>query len=771
MNNSHFRRDHQRPLSALLAAVLLSGCASVQRGPLLPIATPAAPAPATAERASDPLAANPDSLAEPVAEPTLIRGNDKMFNPPKARPGAVPAGPAVSLKFEQAPVTEVVHAVLGDILQLPYLINQPVSGALTIHTQSPLPRDKVLPVLEAVLQANGLAMVRDAAGVFHVGKPETLRGVAPSLGNAGGALPPGQNLVIVPLQFVGAAEMAEILKPVAPAEAFVRIDGTRNLLVLAGSRAQVEGWMDIVSTFDVDILKGMSIGLFPLKHGSVSEVDAALKSLLGGAAQRGGTTPPKAPGNASTAPGGTAGSAQQPPAEASALELPGPLGSMVKVVAIERLNALLVISPRAHYLDLAREWIEKFDQPRDGGNEPHLYVYPVQNGSATHLAGLLNGIFGGQTAQVGRSTDSGVAPGLQGGMLGNRNTGMNTNTLGTGSLGGGLGSLGALGSGNQQAQPQTAQVVLANNVRVVADEVNNALLIYAPRAEYTKIESALRRLDIAPTQVLIEATILEVSLKDDLKYGLQWYFEGSGGRNGWNGIGVLNSARTGAIAASQPGFSYSIVNQVGQVRAVLNALAEKSLINVISSPSVMVVDNHTAAIHVGDQQPIQSAQTTTDGGNTTTSIQYKDTGVMLSVTPSVNAGGMVAMNINQTVTDVGDIDVATGQRSFLQRQVSSRVAVRSGESIVLGGLIKDNTSRGRSGVPWLQDIPLIGSAFSTTTDSGVRTELLVMLTPRVVQSDAEVRQVGDELKKRMRALDFLPQRISAEGSTPAGEAR
>ena len=249
-------------------------------------------------------------------------------------------------------------------------------------------------------------------------------------------------------------------------------------------------------------------------------------------------------------------------------------------------------------------------------------------------------------------------------------------------------------------------------------------------------------------QVLIEASIIEVSLSDDLQYGLEWAFDNNlGGGN--TGTGLLD---LGGGLGPGPGFSYSITNSAGEFKAVLNALAEKSLINVISTPSVLVLDNHTASIHVGDQQPIQSQTTFTDGGNVQNSITYKDTGVKLEVTPSVNDGGLVTMEISQSVIDVGLIDPATKQRSFRSRDVNSKVAVRDGESVVLGGLILDNETEGKGGIPLLMDIPVLGSLFSTTTNSSVRTELLVFITPRVVESDEDLRLLNAEMRSRMRGL-------------------
>jgi general secretion pathway protein D len=299
----------------------------------------------------------------------------------------------------------------------------------------------------------------------------------------------------------------------------------------------------------------------------------------------------------------------------------------------------------------------------------------------------------------------------------------------------------------------------SQGARIIADELNNAVLVYSLSGEYAKIEATLKRLDREPTQVLIEASIIEVTLGDDLRYGLQWSFTDKA-RNGLTGTGVFSSVEGGVLGDSLAGFSYTLKNSLGQVRAVLNALAEKSLVKVISSPSLMVLDNHTAAIAVGNQQPIRSTETVTSGGNVSTSIQYKDTGVNLQVTPSVSAENIVTMQINQAVTDVGQIDTATSQRSFLQRQIVSKVAVRSGETLVLGGLIRDNDTTGKSGIPLLSEIPVVGALFGTQTRNASRTELLVVITPRVVRSDADAREVGAELRERMKSFtgnDMFPR--------------
>jgi general secretion pathway protein D len=682
----------------------------------------------------------------------VFKGTGEVIAPARPRAERAPASQDVSFKFEQAPVREVVHAVLGELMGFTYVIHQPVGGTVTVSTAAPVPADQALSVLEAVLQANGVLMVQDAAGVFHVGPPDALRGIVPTPKRSDMVpLAPGFGTLIVPLKFIGAAEMAEILRPIARPEALLRVDNVRNLLVLAGSRNQLDGWLEIVRIFDVDLLKGMSVGVFPLQYASVREIDSALRSLVSGAEA---AAAPAAPAQAQRAP---PQAAAQVAAEALARH---PLFGALRIIPLERLNSLIVIAARPAYLDEIRVWIERMDRPTEAGGEPKLFVYQVQNGSASHLANVLNSLFG--TGTGGGAADAGVAPGLRP-ATGATGAGTRVGTAAQGALAGTTRAAPSVAGG---ALPQTGTRAagttgvtagsLATGVRIVGDDLNNAVLVYATPLEFAKIEETLRRLDAPVTQVIIEATIVEVSLVDDLQYGLQWYFTDSM-NNGYTGQGQLNLNRTGPILPVQPGFSYSLINSLGQIRVVLNALAERSLIRVISSPSVMVIDNHTAAIQVGDQQPIRTSETVTSGGNVTTSIEYKDTGVLLSVTPSVNSGDVVAMTINQSITDVGQIDIATGQRAFLNRQIGSRVAVRSGEALVLGGLIRDSVTDGSTGVPLLSRIPVLGALFGKQSRNGARTELLVVITPRVVRNSHDAKEVSVEMRDRMRGFRALVQ--------------
>lgn len=804
--------------SILLLALLASGCASSQGGPAAnpaPSSVPvvaaggagavgndggqapvpalssvSAPAPALATPATAEVqpagASGVASGAEakrPAATSKLFPGDDKLFKrdvAPKVDP-VLARGDRVALNFENVTVGNLATALLGDLLKLNYTVDAGGDTVVSLHTRQPLLRTQVLDVLDAVLLPHDLAIVRDNAGVYHVTKRTVTLGARPVVGSANFKDLSGSGTVIVPLNHIAAAEMAKILAPIAPKEAIVYVDTMRNLLVLQGSKGQLGGWLEMVEAFDVDFLSGMSLGVFVLENANVNVVRDALQAMLGSdkSSDPYGGASAGAPAGAS--PGGaSSGAAAGGAAGGASAQLANPLGGLIRVFPVERLNALVVVTPRAHLLTQVETWIRRLDRPTDT-LEASLFVYPVQNGSALQLAEMLNGLFGGQSAQSGKAgagVAGGSAPtqfnqgaattvgGNSGTSGGNANPFAGTSTgSGAGGTSGSSGFQSMAGAAGGKTSPNnmslTSTSQLDGNVRVVADEKRNALLIRAPRMEYRRIEQALRELDKAPSQILIEASIVEVSLTGNLQYGVEWFVQNSLS-NGREGQALLNMRESGSIGPKQPGFSYTIFNKAGMVRATLNALAEKSQVRLLSNPSVMVLNNHNATILVGQQTPIKSSTSVSTGNNLVTeSITYKDTGVMLSVTPSVNAGGLISLDISQQVTDVGEQDGPTGQRAFLTRQINTRVAVRSGEPIVLGGLIRENETNGRNGVPVLSSLPVVGALFGNTTNNSNRTELLVLLTPRALENDDELRAASAELRDRMRSLSLQSQPSSA----------
>ena len=709
-----------RTLKIVLVSCLLASCATMDsEQATTDVASPqhsAAPASKAFVDASAALSTSASALAdvnagEQRADPTFYRGNDAQWRMPALPEPVKFIGDDVSLNFEQAPLSEVMHAIMGDILQLDYVVDRPVQGQVTLRTRTPIPRGELLEVLESLLKANNALLIKGSDGRYLVTGSQGSR-LSPEISNPASS-DAGFSTIIVPLRYISATNMAEILQPVAEERSFVLVDNRRNILMLAGTRDQLDGWLDIVTTFDVDQLQGMSVGMFPLENSNVEDAAEALSAMLDSGGQE----------------------------------------DLVRVVPVKRLNSLLIVTPRSHYLDTLGVWIERLDSVPDSKFEKRIFVYPVQNTSARRISELLNGLYADElgvvtTMESGADGGGGVAPGMSGESIGGGSSGVSAGSNNDErDMGGKIMSIGAMSDSRGPS--------MMEDVRVVADDDNNALMIYSTGKQFDMIKTALEQLDTVATQVIIEASILEVSLNDSLEYGLEWTF--SNGLNSDNeGTGILSAVGGPLSAANGAGFSYTVANAAGNIKAVLNALAKESLLNVISTPSVMVLDNNTAFIHVGDQVPIISEQST--GLNVddriTQSVTYKDTGVQLEVTPSVNAGGLVTMDIQQSVTDVGP-QVEGQQPTFLERSIMSRVSVRSGQSVVLGGLIRENASNAESGIPFLQDLPWVGSLFGSTKKGNRRTELLVIITPRALVSENDLREVSEEMRAQIRHMELI----------------
>lgn len=672
----------------------------------------------TAVPASPEAAAETASDAEPRSE--VFPGTGRVVRPAKAEPGENGSGD-ITLNFEDTDIRKVVDEILGKLLGVNYVIDPKVKGMATLQTGRPLREEDLLPTLETLLRMNGAALV-DADGVYKVlPAADAVRGkTTPQLGGSVGALPSGYRVQVVPLKYVGVTEMAEILKPLAPEGSIIRTDKLRNLLVLAGTGPEMRHLLDTVHIFDVNWLEGMSVGFFTLENIDLEDLMGDLKPLLG--------------------------------AELGALD------GALRVVPVERANGVLVVSPQAEYIETVGQWIRRLDR-LGGGNTRRLFVYPVQNGKAENLASLLSQLFAAEQ-KAGTVDTPDLAPNrtptrLTSGETTDSDGGQNKQPAAASS-----------GGGSSRARQQVSTVLSGsdksfgrNEIRVVADTENNALLIMATPQDYERITDALKRLDKTPLQVLVEATIAEVRLTGELQYGLQWFFKTHHGdkTGNWTLDNSLDSSESSGLGNLFPGFNYTLVDSLDQVRAVLSALASRSKLKVLSSPSVMVLDNRTANIRVGDQVPIvtqQQQSTTTANSNIVNSVEYRDTGVLLSVTPRVNPGGLVIMDIEQEVSDVAPTTTSgLDSPTIQQRRIASSVAVHSGQTVVLGGLMRENISNARAGVPGLQDMPVVGNLFGQKDNSSRRTELVVLLTPKVIAGDTDVRAVTEEFRNKLQRLE------------------
>jgi len=603
----------------------------------------------------------------------------------------------VTLNFEQADLREFLRVVFESILQENYLIEDQVRGTVTLHTTRPVTVAAVMPIVEAVLESNGAAVVRDD-GVYKVVPIANAEfsASAPSVGRIrSGSTAYGTQ--VVPLEHVSAREMETVLRPFVGEGSSLRADPTRNVMIISGPRYRVDELLATLRTFDVDWLGGMSFGIFRLQYADAATLAEELGAIVGGG------------------------------------EGAGPLADIVQIMPVERLNALLVIAHRPEHIERLRALIDEFDWGVEGSSGRRLYVYELENGKAENIAASLQQIFGvtGDQAQAGLFGPVGTDVFRTAEAL----------TMPPPNPGPDL----AVADG---ALPEDGFFAESSSeIKIIADVDNNAILVLANQQDYRSIEAAIRRLDIAPRQVLIEATIAEVSLSDTLTYGVRWFLQTSNGGRGFNA--------PVPTAAEGDGLALAFFDDDHDLSAFFDLLGTESSVKFLSTPQVMVLDNQTANIRVGDQIPVttRSSQSTTNpDAPIVTEVQFRDTGTLLTVTPRINAGGQVSLEISQEVSLPGTSPAVGGggNVSIAQRTINSSVIVQSGQTVVLGGLILETTNEGRSGIPVLMNIPVLGKLFSTLSEDTFRTELIVTVTPRVIENPRAIQQVTEELRERMR---------------------
>jgi general secretion pathway protein D len=491
-------------------------------------------------------------MPPPSSPSEIIRGNGRLIGPPPTHPSGNPHEPAdITLNFINADVKDVAKAILGDYLHLNYEIAADAKGSVTIQTSQPLTRSQVMPIFEQVLRLNGMAVV-ETNGVYRVAP---IAEVSPAIGALSRAHGHdgrmGYGIEVVPIHFLSAAEMEKLLKPLAPTEGIVHVDAARNVLIIEGTQEERQTLLDDIAMFDVDWMAGMSFAVFNPQYVDAVELDRELTQVLGG--------------------------------------LNSPIASVVRLVPIARLNAILAISPQSRYLEQLQAWVGRLDRPGQG-SERRVFIYHVQNGRASDLAATLMRVYGEKLAQ-------GPVPGApsdQAPSAADSNPAQSVPAPLPPTQTGGAGDSPATG----------------NRLSITTNEPSNALVILATPQEYSGLLTAIHELDTAPLQVFLEASIAEVTLTDDLKYGLQYFYQ----PNSSNTV-VLTDTATTAITSVLPGFSYAFTNG-NSIKVILSALATKTNVEVISSPKLLVLNNQTATLQVGDRVPViteQAISTVTTG--------------------------------------------------------------------------------------------------------------------------------------------------------------
>jgi len=600
-----------------------------------------------------------------------------------------------SLAFVDADVKRVVDAVMGSMLSANYTIDSDVTGTITLRTAQPVAEESLIPLLEEALAGVDAAIIKRNDGYRIVSRKNARASASVAIAQRSEGDPqtfapssPGFASEVVPLQFASADNLAKLIEEfLGDGIASATRDGTNSLLI-AGSADERDAAKRLVARFDVDNLAAMQFEIYRLDNVDADTLVAELEEIF------------------------------QPPYNI--------LGSRVRLAPLPRLKSVLgVASSRA---DLARiePWIRRLDSGVSGKRK--LYSYAVQNGRAREVASALQSVLGSSVDVAATAPAAGREPRERIDVGGNE----------------------ARITAPQRDQPAAASAAApqaggdGRGPRIVPNDQNNSLLIYADGEEYQFLREALEKLDQPVAQVLIEATLAEVTLNNDLQFGVN--FSVLDGVSTQTRITQSNTSG-GIPAAIFPGFSVSVIGNTAA--AVLNQLESKTNVRVLSAPKLLTLNNETATLQVGDQVPIitqQAQSVVTPGAPIVNTIELRDTGVILQVTPRVNDSGTIILDISQEVSDVA-VTTSSGINSptIQQRRLTTTVATRSGQMIALGGLIRNSTTRSRSGIPGLSQIPIIGALFGQQKTVGNRTELIILLTPTVIRSEQETRAIVDAL--------------------------
>lgn len=663
------------------------------------------------------------------------------------------SGNGFDLNFENTPVATVAKVVLGDIMGVGYTIDPRVQGTVSLVSVRPVAKSDIIFVLESALRLSGVVLVRDAGGY-------RLSPMADAIGSgqvdAEAANPePGFGVSVVPLQYVSAQTLLKLVDSFATKAGAVRADTTRNLLLIQGTGAERRSAVDTALSFDVDWMRGQSVGIYPISEANPAVVIDELQKIVDS---------------------GENGLSQ----------------NLIKFQPIERMNAIMVVTKKPDMLHVAATWIRRLD--RADTTRTSVHVYRVKYGDARQMARVLTEMFiGGSSSNLLDSPDNQIAPGSGSALQSSTDRlslNSNNGASSASASASGFGSRSGLSGSSSGQQPGTSPAAnndntpggqtagsnsqpVLQNVRITPDTVNNSLLIYADQTNYRIIEATLVQIDQPQLQVAIEATIAEVTLNNELTYGVQAYLtshnlglkpnQGSllntQSTQAPSGIDPITGAASAAGSATNafinrafPGFNF-LIGSENQPSVILDALHTVTSVKVLSNPSVVVINNQAATLQVGDVVPVSTGSATvlTTNNTVVNTIDYRNTGIILRVSPRISVNGTVRLDIEQEISNVSPETATSLTPTVSERKVKSSIAVSTGQTVLLAGLIREQQNKSRNGIPVLDKLPgVLGDSFGHLDNSTARTELIIFIRPQIIRDGTDAHVVAEELRSKLR---------------------
>jgi len=672
-----------------------------------PFQQPVAPVPEPAMPATVPAAQGPpqqNTPATPASPQTTTGAAGTSAAPPPAETSPAPVGAnteaGVAFVCVNCELLEFIRNIANE-LKLNYVVDPRIKGLVTVHTYGELKKEDLLPVLETVLRINGAALIK--TGNFYQIVPIAGARQMPlplrKPGEEGQSLEEGKVIQIVPMRFMSAADMVKVLEPYVSEGGHIAYHAQANILLITESTGNLKKLMELINLFDTDVFQNKRVQLYSVRHSRPQELIPDLEKVFS--------------------------------AYASSRD------SAVRFIGIERLNALLAISANPSSLIEVEKWLAKLDQPLESQGIRN-FVYRVENSDAKKLEPVLLRIYGRQFGG-GAAT---VQPVLS-------TTQPPTSPPGSTSTGSAQAS--------RDATEGTSGLV-QGDVKIVADEVNNALIVRSTPQDYDVVKETIKLLDVVPRQVLIEVKIFEVVLTGNLSMGVSAFLQRRS---------EASKITTASFSSSAPGplpagLNLSTFANIGMTRelvAFLNAQETRSRSRVLSAPTVIASDNIEAHIQVGQEIPILTAQGVVPGGTGggslfTNSVQNRSTGIILSVTPRINPSGWVTLKVLQEVSSPGPPPTGSSIQSpsINVRSVGTQITVKDGETIAIGGIISETKGVSKNRVPLLGDIPGVGLLFGNSSYTTDRTELIALITPKLIEDIDQANDLTEDLKSQLKSL-------------------
>ena len=664
-------------------------------------------------------------LAETIKTQTYDQKAAIRQRPPKqplnAQKLKAVEGP-VSINVNRMMLPEFVIYVIGETLKIPFVMDQAMmedKRVVTFSTPQPISADKALEMVTGVLEKYDL-FVEEKAGALHVMQKPSMP--KPTMNIQSGREideSRGDVLQIIPLKFLRVAEIQSLITDLSRGSVQIKPYARENVLILHGNSVNMQQIIDFINYFDVPSLQDKKILFVRLIYWEPDEFIGQLTKMLEGMGIIAAKTPKE----------------------------PGPI-----FIAIRQMNAVLVIAPDETTMKYILDWKNRLDTVEAAGSDEKAYTFAPQYSRASDIVNSLLALYG-----IAPRSDNASGRDASSSAKAYQTTGQGFQTPVADSQGSTFGSsISQPASGKTASSDASFHAASLPSLKIAADNNKNVVIMICSPSVYRQHLGLLRQLDTQPKQVLIEATIAELSLTDELKYGVEWYINNTINNGPITGgtLGHLIDASTGNL-----GMAFNYVTSTANFKAMINALATKNKANILSTPRLTVLDNHEAVIQIGQDVPVATGEQTTAASTGTEptilrSIQYRSLGIILKVKPTINTEGLLTLELTQEVSDLSK-NTGVGDSPIIAiRRINTSVVAANGQTVALGGLMKQQKGIIERKVPLLGDIPLIGNLFKVTENTDDRTELLILVTPTILTKTDDATKITDELKKEIKWMKF-----------------